>query len=69
MKTIETLKQELIDHLAGIDKTKMTVYELSVYAGLLNKVAELYQPTYAEIMAGLAKSPFTLCAGEKREGA
>lgn len=68
MKTIENLKQEFVDHIAGIDKSKMTVFELCNYAELLKKADELFKPGYAEIMTTWANSPlWNCCAGKKEE--
>lgn len=68
MKTIENLKQEFVDHIAGIDKSTMSVFELCNYAELLKKTDELFKPGYAEIMTNWVKSPlWNCCAGKKEE--
>lgn len=68
MKTIEMLKQEFVEHIATIDKRKMSIYELCNYADLLHKADELFKPSYAEIMPSFTTSPlFGMCAGKKEE--
>ena len=51
MKTIDKLKQEFVDHLADMDKSKMSMFELTNYADLLRKANELLAPSYAEMIA------------------
>lgn len=63
MKTIEELKQEFANHLAGLDKSQMTLYELSCYVDLLRKADELFKPGYTEVMSGLATSLGNLAGG------
>lgn len=69
MKTIEMLKQEFVDHIATIDKSKMSVYELCSYADLLKKADELFKPRYAEMMTTWANSPLWGCCTSKKEDA
>lgn len=51
MKTIDELKQEFVDHLATMDKSEMSMFELTNYADLLRKANELFAPSYAEMIA------------------
>jgi hypothetical protein len=67
VKTINDLKQELIDHIATLDKSGMGLIELGYYAELLHKADELFKPSYTDMMAGLALSPFAMAG--KKEGA
>ena len=65
MKTVEELKQEFVDHIATLDKSKMSMYELSNYADLLRKADELFAPSYAEMIANGAFAPFV--ANQRKE--
>lgn len=58
MKTVDGLKQEFVDHIATLDKSEMSMYELCNYADLLRKTDELFAPSYAEMIANGAFSPF-----------
>ncbi len=58
MKTVDELKQEFVDHIATLDKSEMSMYELCNYADLLRKADELFAPSYAEIIANGALAPF-----------
>ena len=58
MKTVDELKQEFVEHIATLDKSEMSMYELCNYADLLRKVDELFAPSYAEMIANGAFSPF-----------
>lgn len=63
MKTIEELKQEFLNHLAEMDKSQMTLYELSCYVDLLRKADDLFKPGYTEVMSGLAARLGNLAGG------
>lgn len=58
MKTVDELKQEFVNHIATLDKSEMSMYELCNYADLLRKADELFAPSYAEIIANGALAPF-----------
>ena len=60
MKTIADLKQELVDHIATLDKSSMSIIDLGYYAELLRKTDDLFKPSYEDMMAGFALSPFTM---------
>lgn len=60
MKTIADLKQEFVDHIATLDKSSMSLVELGYYADLLHKTDELFKPSYADMMANVALSPFAM---------
>ena len=65
MKTVDELKQKFVDHIATLDKSEMSMYELCNYADLLRKADELFAPSYAEMIANSAFSPFG--ANQKKE--
>ncbi len=67
MKTINDLKQEFADHIGSLDKTSMSLFELSAYADLLRKTDELFRPSYAETMASGIMAPFGAILGKKEE--
>lgn len=48
MKTVNELKQELIDHLATVDKTKLNIMDLNGYAAVLKMVDEMLRPDPSE---------------------
>lgn len=51
MKTIDELKQEFLDYLATMDKSKMNMFELANYADLLHKTDLLFKPDYVDMFA------------------
>ena len=65
MKTVDELKQEFVDHIATLDKSEMSMYELCNYADLLRKADELFSPSYAEIIANGALAPFGANQGKE----
>nr|DAE19853.1 MAG TPA: hypothetical protein [Siphoviridae sp. ctVCm11] len=58
VKTVDELKQEFVEHIATLDKSEMSMYDLSNYADLLRKADELFAPSYAEMIANGAFAPF-----------
>ena len=58
VKTVDELKLEFVDHIATLDKSEMSMYDLSNYADLLRKADELLAPSYAEMIANGAFAPF-----------
>lgn len=63
MKTINDLKQEFVEHLATLDKSTMSLYELSSYADLLRKTDDLFKPGFAESLGVMP--PFGALFGGK----
>lgn len=47
-KTVDELKQELIDHLATIDKTKLNIMDLNGYVTALKMVDDMMKPDPSE---------------------
>lgn len=71
MKTIDELKQEFVDHLAAMDKSEMSMFELTNYADLLHKADLLFKPDYVDMFAKGFVPPFaatTLTKEEKGNG-
>ena len=70
MKTIDELKQEFVDHLAAMDKSEMSMAELTNYAELLHKADNLFKPSYTDILASGFDTPFaaTTWGKEKKNG-
>lgn len=71
MKTIDELKQEFLDYLATMDKSKMNMFELANYADLLHKTDLLFKPDYVDMFAKGFFPPFaatTLTKEEKGNG-
>ena len=67
MKTIDELKQEFVDHLAAMDKSKMSMYELTNYADLLHKADALFKPSYTDVLASGFIPPFAATTWKKEE--
>lgn len=65
MKTINDLKQEFLDHIATLDKSSMTTYELCTYAELLKKTADLFEPSYMEMLSNGGSPLFSGFAGRR----
>lgn len=47
-KTIDEVKQDLIDHLAGMDKAKMNMMDLNTYAIIVKMVDDMMKPDFSE---------------------
>lgn len=47
-KTIDEIKQELIDHLATIDKTKLNMMDLNCYTVIVKTVDDMMKPDPSE---------------------
>lgn len=47
-KTINELKQELVDYLATVDKTKLNMMDLHGYATVLKMVDDMLKPDPSE---------------------
>ncbi len=70
--TVESLKQELIDHLHSIDKSKLSMMELKTYADMVKTIGEIPQSNYLDTLmktfsncyAGVAASPAPMKGGE-----
>lgn len=58
-KTIDELKQELIDHLATIDKTKLNIIDLNGYAAVLKMVDDMVKPDPSEVFNETMKAIYT----------
>lgn len=65
---MEKLKEEFLEHLETMDKSKMSVYDLIAYADLLRKTDELFKPSYPEVMANFASSIGCLCKRGDNDG-
>lgn len=48
---VMTLKNKLMETLDGIDKDKLTLMDLRMYADILKTVSEIQVKSYAEVMA------------------
>lgn len=74
-KTIEDLKQELIDCLAKIDKSKLNMADLNCYAYIVKTVDDMVKvDASAQLMAESMKMLSSMREnsfefGEKKEGA
>lgn len=55
-KTIDALKQELIEHLATIDKTKLNMMDLNGYVTALKMVDDMMKPDPSEYLKETMKA-------------
>lgn len=72
---ITILKAKLLDTLDGIDKDKLSLMDLKLYADILKTASEIQTKTYAEMMAETlggfnAREPFPkpMVIGDMKEG-
>lgn len=49
-KTIDEIKQDLIDHLASMDKEKMNMMDLNTYAIIVKMVDDMMKPDPSEYL-------------------
>lgn len=42
--TLPELKQQFIDHIGSMDKSKMNMYDLSIYVNILKAVSDMSKP-------------------------
>lgn len=49
-KTIDALKQELVDHLATLDKTKLNMPDLNGYVTVLKMLDDMLRPDPSEYL-------------------
>lgn len=73
---ITTLRTKLLDILDGIDKDKLSLMDLKLYADILKTASEIQTKSYAEMMAETlggfgARDPFPkpMVIGDMKEGA
>lgn len=67
--TISQAKSNLLDTLHAMDKSKMNVYDLKVYADTLRTVADISDKTYADCIADMmAKLPLGISGGVTSDG-
>lgn len=55
---VEQAKNDLLETMASIDKDKLSLYDLKLYAETLRIVSETQSKGYMEYLAGLATSGF-----------
>lgn len=62
--TVSEVKSNLLDAMDAMDKSRMNVYDLKMYADVLRTVADISDKTYADCIADLtAKMPLGLWGG------
>lgn len=47
-KTIDEVKQDLIDHLSTIDKTKLNIMDLNCYTAIVKTIDDMMKPDPSE---------------------
>lgn len=60
-KTIGEIKQDLLDHLATIDKTKLNIMDLNCYAAIVKTVDDMMKPDLSETLKSISNG-FNYCA-------
>lgn len=55
-KTVNELKQELIDHLSTVDKSKLNIMDLNGYATVLKMVDDMMRPDPSEYLRELMQT-------------
>lgn len=55
-KSIDEIKQDLIDHLATIDKTKLNIMDLNCYAAIVKTVDDMMKPDPSEYLSETLKA-------------
>lgn len=56
MRTIKDLKNDLVDHLMNIDKTKLSMMDLKTYGEIVRLVDEMDKPDLSERWADMLKT-------------
>lgn len=72
MKTIAELKQDLIDHLATIDKEKLNMMDLNGYVTVLKMADDMMKPDPSDYLKEMMKSisdSYSYCACTTGENA
>lgn len=65
--TVSEVKSNLLDTLNAMDKSRMNVYDLKVYADTLRTVADTSDKTYAETMSEVMARMSSRCACVPKE--
>ena len=60
MTTTENLKNELLDTIGSIDKNKLSLLDLKMYADILKTVSEIQEKSYFDTMAEVMSGGFGL---------
>lgn len=71
---VSTLKNKLLETLDSIDKDKLSLMDLQLYANILRTVSEIQDKSYAETMAEMvsgfhAPIPQPMVLGDMKGGA
>lgn len=53
MATVATIKKRFIDHVGKIEVEKLSLFELSTYADLVEKIEKLEKPDFMETFTKL----------------
>ena len=67
--TVTDLKQQFVDHLANMDKNKMSMTDLSLYSSILHTLIDTERPDFSascmEVLKNIYASKAGLCAEKK----
>ncbi len=54
MNTPKTLKQSVIDHLAGLDLNKMSIADVGIYTTIVGQLNNMEKPDMIEALAKMS---------------
>lgn len=64
--TVTDLKQQFVDHLANMDKNKMSMTDLSLYSSILHTLIDTERPDFSascmEVLKNIYASKVGVCA-------
>ena len=69
--TVTDLKQQFVDHLANMDKNKMSMTDLSLYSSILHTLIDTERPDFSascmEVLKNIYASKAVVCAEKEDE--
>lgn len=64
--TVTDLKQQFVDHLASMDKNKMSMMDLSVYSSIVRTLLDTERPDFSasciDVLKNIYASKADVCA-------
>lgn len=61
--TVTDLKQQFVDHLANMDKNKMSMTDLSLYSSILHTLIDTERPDFSASCMEVLKNIYAIKAG------
>lgn len=69
--TVKDLKQQFVDHLASMDKNKMSMTDLSLYSSIVRTLLDTERPDFSascmEVLKNIYASKAGICAEKEDE--